>query len=70
MSSFTERASFVAEILSNKNPIIKNLLLRVEHLYGKPASEVLTNYYIRNDNFVNEHLDMINKNTNNGEREF
>ena len=68
MSSFTERASFVAEILSNKNPIIKNLLSRVEHLYGKPASEVLTNYYIRNDNFVNDPLDMINKNTNNGEK--
>ena len=68
MSSFTERASFVAEILSNKNPIIKNLLSQIEHMYGKPVSEVLTNFYICNDNFVNDPLDTINKNTNNGEK--
>ena len=68
MSSFTERASFVDEILSNKNPIVKNLLSLIEHLYGKPASVVLTNYYIRNDNFVNDPLDKINNNTNNGEK--
>ena len=68
MSSIYDRASFVTEMLSSKDPIVKDLLSQVESLYGEPISKILLNRYVMNNNFKNDPLDKINNNTNNGEK--
>lgn len=68
MSSIFDRACFVTEMLSSKDPIVKDLLSQIERLHGAPISKILLDRYVMNNNFKNDPLDKINNNTNNGEK--
>ena len=51
------KAEFVTQILTSKDPAIKELLSSVEHMFGMPAQKVLLNMYVLNDDFKNNPLD-------------
>lgn len=51
------KAEFVTQILTSKDPVIKELLSSVEHMFGMPAQKVLLNMYVLNDDFKNNPLD-------------
>ena len=50
------KAEFVTRILTSKDPVIKELLSSVEHMFGMPAQKVLLNMYVLNDDFKNNPL--------------